>query len=154
MKVISSVVGAALLLAALILAYQSSKNGEAMKAGKEVIMTQYITASDKALAEGDFQGALKFAKQAIQFDSNSKDGFNQYEKIMELQYKPATVVKEEVKVEVVEPVKAEKTVTTTGKSTPKTVEKKKEIATPTAVQEAAPASEAPKKKASEEPMGC
>lgn len=159
MKIISSIVGAALLIAALILSFQTSKNGEEMKANKDVIMTKYIAESDKALSTGDVNVAIKFAKMAIQFDPNSKKGFDAYEKIMEVKYKPE--VKEEIKPAVTvsnetTTMKVTNVVTSSVKNTSKTTEKaKKEVSVPAVAEEPTPVPATPKmKKAAEEPMGC
>ena len=88
MKVLSTIVGIALLGASLVLAYLSSSNSAQMIKNKNAIVMKYVEQSTKALEEEDIKGAIKAAKLAIAADPKNKAGFKAYEDAIEAKYKP------------------------------------------------------------------
>ncbi|MEA3315569.1 MAG: hypothetical protein U9Q30_06940 [Campylobacterota bacterium] len=91
MKIISAGVGAALLLAALLLSYLSSSNADKMIENQNAIVMKYVSDSKEALENEDLKGAKKFAKKAIQADPNNKAGFKAYDEVLKAKYKPLEV---------------------------------------------------------------
>lgn len=89
MKVISAVVGAVLLLSAVILSFISSSSGERMMAKQSAMVTKYVEASKESLDNGDIEKAIKMAKFAIGADPKSKAAFRSYESALETKFKPA-----------------------------------------------------------------
>ena len=86
MNIISSVVGTVLLIAAFTLAYLSSNNGEALLAQKDAIVMQYVDKSNEALEQEELKAAIKYAKLAMQADPKNKNGFDAYDRAMEVKY--------------------------------------------------------------------
>ena len=89
MKFLSMIVGAGLLVAAIVLSFVVSSNGENIIANQQKITTEYVNKSDAALENGDISSALKYAKLAISANPKGTAGFDAYNKAMEAKYKPA-----------------------------------------------------------------
>lgn len=89
MKFLSMIVGAVLLVAAIVLSFVSANNGKNIIASKQKITTEYVKKSDTALENGDISSALKYAKLAISVDPSSKKGYICYNNAIEAKYKPA-----------------------------------------------------------------
>lgn len=92
MKIISATVGVILLIAAVLLSYLSSTNGEAMLAKKDAKVVEYVTKSKEALKVEDVAGAQKYAKLAIETDPKSYKGFQAYDKVLKFKYKPQETI--------------------------------------------------------------
>ncbi|WP_331774399.1 hypothetical protein [Sulfurospirillum sp. 1612] len=90
MKFLSMIVGAGLLVAAIVLSFVVSSNGETIIANQKKLTTEYVSKSDTALQNGDISSALKYAKLAISANPKGTAGFDAYNKVMEAKYKPAT----------------------------------------------------------------
>jgi len=89
MKFLSMTVGAVLLVAAIVLSFIASSNGENILANQQKITTEYVNKSNGALENGDISSAVKYAKLAISANPKGKAGFDVYQKAMEAKYKPA-----------------------------------------------------------------
>ena len=83
------IVGAGLLVAAIVLSVVVSSSGEKIIANQQKITTEYVNKSDTALENGDISSAMKYAKLAISTNPKGKGGFNAYNNAMEAKYKPA-----------------------------------------------------------------
>lgn len=88
MKIVPVIVSTGLLVAAIILSFAVSINGEKMLVKQKAIVSEYISKSDKALSGGDISAALKYAKLAIGADPSSSQAFTSYDNAMEAKYKP------------------------------------------------------------------
>ena len=91
MKLISATVGVILLIAALLLSYLASSNGEAMLAKKDAKVVEYVNKSKEALTEENIESALKYAKLAIEVDPKSYKGFQAYDAVLKFKYKPKEI---------------------------------------------------------------
>jgi hypothetical protein len=106
-KIISVVVGAVLIVAAITLSFVASGTAEDIKASKEKLITQYVKKSEEALAAEDIKGAIKYAKLAIGVDPKGKEGYKCYKNAMELKYKPQQTVQQTQQTTTVAPVQAQ-----------------------------------------------
>ncbi len=88
MKLISATVGVILLIAALLLSYLASSNGEAMLAKKDAKVVEYVNKSKEALAVENIESALKYAKLAIEVDPKNNKAFQAYDAVLKFKYKP------------------------------------------------------------------
>ncbi|MDX1809645.1 MAG: hypothetical protein R3331_08915 [Sulfurospirillaceae bacterium] len=93
MKIIPVIVSTVLLVAAIILSFTVSINGEKMLTKKNTIVLEYVNKSDLALKAGDINSALKYAKLAISADPSNDKGFTSYNNAIEAKYKPADTTK-------------------------------------------------------------
>ncbi len=75
---VPAVVGAVLLVCAVILSFVAHGNGKAQQERAAKIVAKYKQLCDEALKAGDIKKAQKFAKMAIQADPNSKVAFACY----------------------------------------------------------------------------
>ena len=80
MKFLSVIVGTGLLVAAIVLSFVVSSNGQNIIANQQKITTQYVNKSNTALASGDIGSAVKYAKLAISANPKGKAGFDAYTK--------------------------------------------------------------------------
>ncbi len=89
MKIISIIVGLILIASAAALSYVSANNGAKMLQKRDAIVMKYVNLSDSALEDEDIQGAIKYAKMAIQADPKNKKGYTCYTNAMEEKYQNA-----------------------------------------------------------------
>jgi Tfp pilus assembly protein PilF len=88
MKPISGLVGAVLLVAAIILSYVSTHHAGAMLAKQNALVTKYVNVSKNSLANGDIATAIKNAKMAIQANPENNAGYKSYENALKAKYQP------------------------------------------------------------------
>ncbi len=89
MKIIPVAVGVVLLIAAIVLSFVSANNGAKILVKQDIVVMKYVNESDKSLKSGDINGALKYAKLAIQANPQGKKGYICYTNAMVAKYKPA-----------------------------------------------------------------
>jgi len=80
MSKIISIVGIVLIIAAGVLAAVSSTKEDVIKSKKE-LCTKYTKDAEAALAQKDFEKAMKFAKLAIKVDPENKSAYKVLTKI-------------------------------------------------------------------------
>lgn len=84
---VPAVVGAVLLIFAIILSVVSNGNANVQKQRVQKIVLKYKQLSDEALKNGDTAKAVKFAKLAIEADPNGKVGYACLSNAMASKYK-------------------------------------------------------------------
>ena len=89
---VPAVVGAVLLVFAILLSVVSNGNANARKQRVQKIVLKYKQLSDEALKNGDTDKAMKFAKLAIEADPNGKIGYACLSNAMSSKYKSAAPV--------------------------------------------------------------
>lgn len=86
---VPAVVGAVLLVFAILLSVVSNGNANAQKQRVQKIVLKYKKLSDEALKNGDADKAMKFAKLAIEADPSGKIGYACLSNAMSSKYKSA-----------------------------------------------------------------
>jgi hypothetical protein len=88
MKLISGIVGIALLVASMVLVVLSTSD-ETYLDKKDAMVVKYVQHSTQALNNENIKDAIKYAKLAIAVDPKNKKGFKAYELAVELKYQPS-----------------------------------------------------------------
>ncbi len=89
---IPAIVGAVLLVFAVVLSVASSKSGEVQKVRVETMVLKYKNLSDEALKNGDVAKATKYAKLAIAADPKGKLGYACLSNAISSKYKSSVSV--------------------------------------------------------------
>jgi hypothetical protein len=88
-KIISIIVGGALIAGAILLSVVASGDGSEVLAKKAAMVEKYVKKAEVELEAGNLKEAKKYAKLAIGADPKDKAGYKMYDKVMEVKYKPA-----------------------------------------------------------------